>query len=229
MEQELQMQGAAIQNAPVVEEEAENVDPQLKGEVENYILSIMHIMHNPKTSKSVMSMLSSAPPEQSIPETTLYLNSVVEKAFREKGSKEPSDDVKIAGAMYAISDLSLLGNSARVWDVEVGEDQMQKLLSDTVKKYVRKGLAEGSIDPIELQKVTEPLLSPEQKELGLSFAKSLELPEAPTESMAMDVYAKRKTQPLEQENAKLKSLIDQQKQAEQQPQQQPQVRSPYGL
>ena len=117
MEQELQMQGAAMQNAPVVEEEAKNVDPQLKGEVENYILSIMHIMHNPKTSKSVMSMLSSAPPEQSIPETTLYLNSVVEKAFREKGGKEPSDDVKIAGAMYAISDLSLLGNSARVWDV----------------------------------------------------------------------------------------------------------------
>ena len=82
--------------------------------------------------------------------------------------------------------------------------------------------------PIELQKVTEPLLSPEQKELGLSLAKSLELPEAPTESMAMDVYAKKKSQPLEQENAKLKSLIDQQKQAEQQPQQQ-QVRSPYGL
>ena len=174
-----------------------------------------------------MNMLSSAPPEQSIPETTLYLNSVVEKAFREKSGKEPSDDVKIAGAIYAISDLSLLGNSARVWDEEVGEDQMQKLLSDTVKKYVRKGLAEGSIDPIELQKVTEPLLSPEQKELGLSLAKSLELPEAPTESMAMDVYAKRKTQPLEQENAKLKSLIEQQKQAEQsQPQQ---VRSPYGI
>ena len=57
--------------------------------------------------------------------------------------RKPSDDVKIAGAMYAISDLSLLGNSARVWDVEVGEDQMQKLLSDTVKKYVRKDLLKG--------------------------------------------------------------------------------------
>lgn len=220
------LQGAVSAASPG---EGKDIDPRLKAEMDNYVTSIMYVMHNPKTADSVVNMLAAAPPEQSIPETALYLNGMVEKSFASKRSAPVSTEVKLAGAAYAVADLAELGNVSGVWDKEVAQEEIQPLLSSTVKKYVKKGLADKTIDPIQLQKETESLLTDEQKQMGLSFAEGLGMPAEPTAGMAMDTYAQKKTAPLQEENAQLKSLIQQQKQAEMQQQQSKQGGSPYGL
>lgn len=190
--------------------DGEDVSPQLKKQMDSYIISLMHVIHNQQTSKSVVETLRSAPPEESIPATAIQLNSMVEPTFQKKFGKI-DDSVKIAGALYAVSDLVELGNVSGSFQQEVSKDQVVPLFQKTVSKYVHMGLADGSIDPIKLQMDAEPLLNDKQKQIGSTIQKELGLPDQPTLSMGIDTITKSKTKPLEQENQKLRSLIEQQK------------------
>ena len=93
--------------------------------MEIYTASLMHIIHNEKTADSVIKMLQSGPPEQSIPSTAYQINKQVEQSFTKKTGKV-DDSVKIAGALYLASDLSELGNVAGIWDTAVTQDSFPK-------------------------------------------------------------------------------------------------------
>ena len=191
----------------------QQVDPKLQKEMDKYVASLMYVMHNPKTSKNVLDMLGSGDPEQSIPATALYLNETVEKAFAKKTQGAVKDEVKLHGAMYLASDLSELGNAAKVWEQPVAEDKVPIMFQKIVSKYIHKGLKEGTLDPIKLQADTEPLLNEQQRAIGSRVQQELGLPNEPTASMGIDTLIRNKTKPMEDENAKLKATLAQQQQA----------------
>jgi len=170
----------------------------------------MHMIHNEQTTKDIQEMLSSAPPEQSIPEVVLQLNTMVEESFNKQGGVE--DEVKVAGGLYAVSDLAELGNAAGLWDQQLNENDIISIFEKTASKYIEKGLADGTIDPIQLQRDTEPLLPPEVREKATLIQKELGLPDEPTANMGIDRLVQDKTKPLQAENQELKSLLSQQRQ-----------------
>lgn len=196
--------------------EGQEIPPELQKKMDSYIASLMHVIHNPKTADGILEMLGAAPPAESIPHTALYVNDAVEKVFGKKNA-QVEDSVKIAGAMYLVSDLSELGNAANVWKGQkVPEQEVPKILQKTMSQYIHKGIREGSIDPIQLQSDTEPLLNDKQRQVGSTLQQKLGLPGEPTASMGIDAYTKKKTAPLEAENAQLRKMLsDQQKQEQQ--------------
>lgn len=207
-------------------QEQQKIDPKLQKQMDSYIAALMYSMHNPKTSGNVLEMLKSAPPEQSIPYTAIQLNSQVEQAFSKKLGGKVDDSVKLAGAMYLASDLSELGNAAKLWETPVTEKDVPKMFQGIVTKYIHNGLRDGSIDPIQLQKDIEPLMNDKQRQIGQMAQQKLQLPDQPTESMGVDMYLKKKMAPVEQENQKLKGMLQGVNQQQQQVQQQQQQADP---
>lgn len=203
-----QQSPASISDSAKMVEGKTDITPELQHKMDTYNAALMQIMHNPKTSKSVVEMLKSAPPEQSIPTLALQLTDTVSKSFEKKGTKV-EDSVKLCGAMYLVSDLSEIGNTAGLWDKEVSSDQVGPLLTKTLTKYIHSGLKDKSIDPIQLQEGAKGLFSEKQNEVGSTIQKKLGLPDEPTVSMGVDAYAQKKTAPLEQENAALKQQLQQ--------------------
>lgn len=195
-----------------------NISPELQHKMDVYNTALMHIMHNPKTSGNIVEMLKAAPPDQSITTTALQLTKTVSQSFEKKGEKV-EDSVKLCGAMYLVSDLSEIGNTAGLWEQEVTNEQIGPLLTKVATKYIHSGLKDKSIDPIELQEQAQDLFSDKQKEVGGVIQKKLGLPDEPTVSMGVDAYAQKKSAPLEQENAELRQQLQQLSAAQQQQQQ----------
>lgn len=207
-QQQQQESPGTIQDAAKMAEGKTDITPELQHKMDTYNAALMQIMHNPKTSKSVVEMLKSAPPEQSITSVALQLTDTVSKSFEKKGTKV-EDSVKLCGAMYLVSDLSEIGNTAGLWDKEVTSDQIGPLLTKVLTRYIHSGLRDKSIDPVQLQEQAQDLFSDKQKEIGGTIQKKLGLPDEPTVSMGVDAYTQKKTAPLEQENAQLKQQLQQ--------------------
>lgn len=207
-QQQQQESPGTIQDAAKMAEGKADITPELQHKMDTYNAALMQIMHNPKTSKSVVEMLKSAPPEQSITSVALQLTDTVSKSFEKKGTKV-EDSVKLCGAMYLVSDLSEIGNTAGLWDKEVTSDQIGPLLTKVLTRYIHSGLRDKSIDPVQLQEQAQDLFSDKQKEIGGTIQKKLGLPDEPTVSMGVDAYTQKKTAPLEQENAQLKQQLQQ--------------------
>jgi len=207
-QQQQQESPGTIQDAAKMAEGKADITPELQHKMDTYNAALMQIMHNPKTSKSVVEMLKSAPPEQSITSVAIQLTDTVSKSFEKKGTKV-EDSVKLCGAMYLVSDLSEIGNTAGLWDKEVTSDQIGPLLTKVLTRYIHSGLRDKSIDPVQLQEQAQDLFSDKQKEIGGTIQKKLGLPDEPTVSMGVDAYTQKKTAPLEQENAQLKQQLQQ--------------------
>lgn len=151
-------------------------------------------------------MLKVAPPEQSIPSTALQLTKTISDSFS-KGGQKVEESVKLSGAMYLVSDLAEIGNTAGLWPKPVSPQDGTKLLQQVVTKYIHEGLRDKSIDPIQLQTDATKLFNEKQTEIGTKVQKELGLPDEPTASMGIDAYTAQKTAPLEAENAKLKGML----------------------
>ena len=148
-------------------------------------------------------MLKSAPPDQTIPATAVKL--VMEADGIVSKNKEMSTEGKIAGLIYAVMDLSQMTNAMGLTQYQ--EKDLQPIFHSAFQQVIESGLADGSIDPIELQAMTEEILPPQMKQLGMSMAKELGLPEKPDEKMAYKRVTDQKVRPLQQENESLKKQL----------------------
>lgn len=180
------------QTVDKAQEQAQDIDPKIQKEIEGYISGLSKMLHSKQSSKQVVDMLGSAPPEKSIPETALMVNAQMEEATSAKG-KKPSLDVLLAAGIFLTNDLIEIGNAAGVFQIE-GEQQVQPLLKGTLQAYIEKGLADGTMDPVELQEKVGPLMSEEHQAAGLQGAEMSGIPTAANEMTAMEQYANKREQ-----------------------------------
>lgn len=183
------------------------ISKQMQGEIDIYISTAMNVMYNDETNPELVALLKSSPPETSVPHAVNQISDMIDGAIKKDGRKvDPS--VKMAGMMYITSDLIELGNASKAFDKPLTmEKDFQPLLQSSLQKVIYAGLRDGSIDPVELQAQTEPLLNEQQTAVGFEAAKSLGLPPSPTAEMGIDMTIQNKTRPLEQENKRLKGLL----------------------
>lgn len=175
-----------VQEEAAVPQE-EQMDPKVQKEMEGYMSGLSKMLHSPDTTTQIVEMLGSAPPEKSIPQTALMVNAQMEDAVRSKGTP-PSLDILLGAGVFLTNDLVEIGNAAGVFQIQ-DEAQIQSILQSTLQAYIEKGLADGTVDPVELQEKVEPLMGEEHKAAGLEGAQMSGLPEKPSEMTAMEQYA----------------------------------------
>ncbi len=150
-------------------EKKKKVNKKLEQQSQAYMGALSKVMHGPDTKEMVYGMLQAGDPMKTIPQTALAINEEVEGAFKKKGGK-PSLDILGQAAGFLVQDLVEIGNAAGFFNLDPeNEEIMTALVSNTMQPYLEKGIKDGSIDPIELQAKTEPLLTEEGRAQGLAM------------------------------------------------------------
>lgn len=187
------------QEAPMVSLETP-VDPKEQQQIEAYLTGLSKMLHGKETSGDVLAMLQSGEPGDTIPQAALSVNSQMEAATSKGGSK-PSLNILLNAAAFLVSDLIEIGNAADIFLIE-SEEEIAPILRSTLQAYIEKGLADGTIDPVELQQVVEPLMDEEHKALGSEAALRSGLPQEPNQGTAMHQYGEQQKRAGEQEGMK---------------------------
>lgn len=172
--------------SPPLEGEAGAEGKELSKADQAYLSGLMKLLHSKETAPSVEEMLKSGPPEKTVPVVALQINSQMEEAV----AKKPSLETSLIAGTYLVQDLIEIGNTAGYFDIQ-DEESIRPILQDTIQQYIEKGLADGSIDPVELQEKVEPLMSEDQKATGMQAAELTGVPTAPTQDTAMAAYGRQ--------------------------------------
>lgn len=168
------------------------MDPAAEKEVQAYVFGLSKLLHSKQTSNKVVEMLKAGKPEQTIPHTALLLNSQMEETVRAKG-KPPSLEVLFESGQFLVGDLIEIGNAAGIFQLET-EEQIAPILQSTFQQYIRAGLKNKTIDPIELQQKVEQMMPEDVKAQGLQMAERTGVPLKPDQSTAMEAYAMQRAQ-----------------------------------
>ena len=168
-------------------------DPEQKmdKQQEAYVGALVRVLHDKQTSPMVQEMLKAGPPEQTIPRITMEVNDMMQQTIARKGGQPADLETTFLGGAYVVSDLIEIGNAGGFFEVS-DEDQVKEILQTTIQTYVERGLKDGSIDPVELQAITEPLLQDSDREEGIAYAKKEGLSMQADENVAMEAFGQKK-------------------------------------
>lgn len=157
-----------------------------------YVAGLMKLLHSKETSGNIVGMLKSAPPEKSIPQAAMTIFDQYDKAISSKGG-DTSLETKFIGGVYIVQDLIEIGNASRAWEQEVDPEQgIPEYLQRSLQPFIEKGLADGSIDPVELQAVIEPMMNDDQVAYGMQAAEATGTPMIAGQQAAMETYASQR-------------------------------------
>lgn len=188
----------AQQGVPNQQQQGKELPPKVQREVENYRAVLTKIMHGKENRDNVLGLLRSyQQPELAVPEVA---NVIMDQADTIMGTKAPNE-YKLGLSGYVIGDLIELGNAAKIWP-KVDENEAKNIYQDTVQDYIHKGLKDKTIDPIELQASTEPLMTPQQKEIGAAHAINNGVPPEVDPRAAINFDQQKKIEQVKQQETK---------------------------
>lgn len=173
------------QGAGVLSQQAQGqeLDPKLKNQIDVYSTMLTKFIHGKETQQQVLKMLQAGDPIKAIPPAAIAINEQAENAMKSK----PSTDVVLGASVTLVSDLIETGMAAGLFEQPSDED-ISFIYQDTLQIYIEKGLKDGSIDPIQLQKDIEPLMSEEQKQMGQELGKQAGVADEPDERAVLEQY-----------------------------------------
>ena len=203
------------------QEGQEEMDPQMKKKVETYETVLINLMHSEETKGGVIEALAqgdfdteenapdkNAPgpaegssgmprnqnqtgdPLVSVPEVAVNLNDTAVAMMTDSGAV-PDFGVQLAASALLIDDLIQLGQAAKLWP-DVQKNEVEAIYEDTLQIVIERGLADGSIDPIQLQLDVEPLMNDDQSRAGQALAKNGNLSAEPSQASMTEQYAQGK-------------------------------------
>ena len=146
----------------------DKLTPKQQKEVAVYKTVVTKVMHGKENRDNVLNLLRSyKDPELAVPEVAKL---VVQHADSLMKTKAPNE-YKLGLSGYIISDLIEIGTAAKIWP-PVDPDEAKAIYVDTVQDHIHQGLKDGTIDPIELQKQTEPMMNEQQKQYGMAMGQA---------------------------------------------------------
>lgn len=160
----------------------------------------MALLHSKEARGDIYEILKGGHPDEVIPQAAMLVNSKMEEGIRGRGQK-PDAEALVLGAQYLVSDLIEIGNTGGFFEV-TEEGQIATILQNTIQQYIQKGLKDGTVDPVELQKMVEPMLNEGATKIGQEVTEKHGLPGEPTQEMAIDRYAGDKVKEAEGRAAK---------------------------
>ena len=152
--------------------QAQDLPPEKKRQLDMVNSTLTDMLYHPEGKEAIQNMLQESPPEQAIPTAVNTIFTKFEDMAKQKKGPVPLD-IKLASGVHLFSEVMELAEAAGVIAEDIPEEAMQSLLRDSMQMYIQRGLKDKSIDPIELQQQVEPMLSGEEKEIGMHFAASM--------------------------------------------------------
>ena len=175
----------------MMQEGEQQIDPQQQKEVEAFVGSVSKLLHGKETKGHIYEMLKGAPAEQSVPEATFQVVFRVAEKLKSKG-QNPSIESLFNGTVFTASELIEIGNAGQFFEEEIGEENIQPVLQATLQRSIEEGVRRGMVDPVELQQKVEPLLSDQQRAMGLDSAEVHGISAEPGQEQAMEQYANQR-------------------------------------
>lgn len=174
------------QGAGVLGQQArgEDIDPKTKQQIDVYSTMLTKFIHGKETRDKVLEMLQAGNPVDAVPPAAIAINEQAEQAM--KGKVTP--DVVLGASVTLVSDLIEVGIAAGLFEKPSDED-ISFIYQDTLQIYIEKGLKDGSIDPVQLQRDVEPLMSDEQRKAGMAMAKETGVGDEPDQREIIERYA----------------------------------------
>ena len=186
-----------------------DIPPELKAELDAYRTIINKFLHSDQMRDKTLALLESKDIDIAVPLGAIQIDQL---AFRATQGKV-SSTARLAGSVHIVGDLIELGIAAQYWP-EPSEEEIGVIYQDTLQDFIETGLADGTIDPIELQQSVEPLMSDEQRKVGSAYAEKTGVPMEVNPHVAMGNSQKMESNK--------EALAAQQAQPKPKPQQQPQ-------
>ena len=190
------------------------MSPAKKKQLKNIQAMLTDMLYHPDTKQSVQSMLKSSPPHVSIPGATNAVFQKFEDMATQKNKKPMPLDVRLTSGVMLFSEIMELSEDMEIVPEDLPEREIQGLLKDTMQQYIQKGLKTKSIDPIELQQAVEPMMSEEERQIGLEMGAAHGTPTELSSAVAAEgMYQKRvapmeaKTQALQQSNKQMQGAL----------------------
>ena len=155
-------------------------------QVQAYVTGLAKMLHGESTRQQIYNILQAGPPQETIPQAAMLVNERMEEAAGAKG-QDPSPKVLLNAAIYLVSDLVEIGHAGGFF--QLTKEDLPMILQDTMQEYIHSGLKKGTIDPVELQALTEANMTPEQKAQGMSMAGRAGIAPEAGPSVQMEQYA----------------------------------------
>lgn len=146
----------------------------------------MDMMHNEGTSQQIVQMLGAGDPQMTIPKTAATVNGQVMQAYQQRG-KPLSLENQLANSIIIGAELVEIGNAAGIF--EVTEREAPAVLEKSSKAVIQQGLKNGTIDPVELQELTNDGMPERMKGMGLANEST---PNERDDGVAMEQYAQKR-------------------------------------
>lgn len=181
------------QGAGVLGQQAQgkDIDPKTKQQINVYSTMLTKFIHSKETQGQVLKMLQAGDPIDAIPPAAVAINDQAEQTLAKKGKVDKN--VVLGASVTLVSDLIEVGMAAGLFEQPSDED-ISFIYQDTLQLYIERGLKDGSIDPVQLQKDIEPLLSEEQRKAGRAMGKEVGVGDEPDQREVIERYAAQRAE-----------------------------------
>lgn len=173
-------------------QEGQQVDPELQKKVDTFGVVLIEVMHSDQTKQETLNMLkgedeTTSDPFIAIPDAAVAVNDMAVALMSDSGAV-PDFAVQLSGSVLIINDLIQLGIASGLWD-DLGEEDIKMIYEDTLQIVIERGLADGSIDPIQLQLDAEGFMDENQKTVGGKLALEKGLGKEPSQQAMNEQFA----------------------------------------
>ncbi len=139
--------------------------PSQEAQLEAYKDNATLVVFSEKTQPAILqSLQQEKTPIKSIATTANMINKQLEGSL-EKTKEKMTEITLCLGAAHLVSELIVLAEAAKLYTLD--NNERLEAFRQTIMQYFKDGLADGTIDPVELQKTIEPLMTDKQRQFGL--------------------------------------------------------------
>ena len=148
-----------------MEDAKEQLTPEEISQLDAYVDNATTVIFTEKTQPAILQELQSSPnPIESVAFTANHIHKILFDALEKQG-ESMTDKTLFLGATHVVSELHLLAEAAGLFTLS--NEEKLNAFQYTLLVYFKEGMESGKIDPVELQKELEPLMTEEQRQYGV--------------------------------------------------------------
>lgn len=141
------------------------IGPAQQMQLDAYTDNATLVIYSEESQPAILqSLQSEKEPIMSVAVTAFIVHKKLESSLAAEGEKMTEITMAL-GAAHVVSELVVLAEAAGLYTLS--PEERLEAYKQAVMKYMEAGLKDGSIDPVELQKSIEPLMTREQRDYGM--------------------------------------------------------------
>ncbi len=138
--------------------------PSQQMQIDAYNDNATLIVFSEESQDAILQSLQSGEnPIDSVAKTANIIHKRMQSSLEKEGEKM-TEITMCLGAAHLVGELITLAEAAKLFTLS--NEERLEAYRHTLMQYFAAGLKDGSIDPVELQKTIEPLMSDEQRAFG---------------------------------------------------------------